>query len=137
MQRWRTTGTPTLLWSSGGFLTPKAVAVAGATVYVADSGHNRIVELSLADGHQTGTIGVGKLHETEGVAIDGAGDVWVADTGANRLVEFGPGGAVLQTFGSAGTGSAGFDSPEGLAIDAGRLYVCDTYNDRVQVYLIS
>ena len=136
VQRWRTTSTPTLLWSTDGFSTPKAVAVSGSTVFVADSGHDRIVELSLADGHQIGTIGTGTLHETEGVAIDASGNVWVADTGANRLVEFGPGGAFLQAFGSKGTGNSGFDSPEGLAISGGKLYVCDTFNDRVEVFTI-
>ncbi len=137
VQRWRTTGTPTLVWNATGFETPKAVAVANGTVYVADSGHNRIVELSLADGHQIGTIGVGTLHETEGVAVDASGNVWVADTGADRLVEFAANGTFLQKFGAAGTGNSGFDSPEGITIFGGKLYVCDTFNDRVQVYSIS
>ena len=64
-----------------------------------------------------------------------SGDVWVADTTSNRLVELDPSGAVLQTFGSVGAGNSNFDGtlthPQ---VFNGHLYVCDTYNDRVQVF---
>ena len=137
IQLWNTVGTPTLVWSAGGFTTPKDVAVSGGTVYVADTSHQRIVKLSLATGAQTGTIGVGKLHSTEGVAVDGDGDVWVADTGANRLVEFSAAGALLRTFGSFGTGHGQFDAPGHLEIFNGKLYVMDMFNDRLEVFGLS
>ncbi len=138
IQLWNTVGTPTLVWSAGGFQTPKDVAVSGSTVYVADTSHERIVKLSLADGSTIGTpIGVGKLHSCEGVALDSGGNIWVADTAANRLVEFSAAGAVLQTFGSLGTAHGQFDAPGHLEVFAGKLYVMDMFNDRLEVFGLS
>jgi DNA-binding beta-propeller fold protein YncE len=137
IQLWNTVGTPTLVWSAGGFQTPKDVAVSGGTVYVADTSHERIVKLSLADGSSLGTIGVGKLHSCEGVALDAGGNIWVADTAANRLVEFSPAGSVLQTFGSLGTGHEQFDAPGHLEVFDGKLYVMDMFNDRLEVFSLS
>ena len=135
VQRWRTSGTPSLTWNADGFSTPKSVDVVGGTAYVADTGHNRVVELSLATGAVTKTIG--GLHSPEGIAVTPAGDIWVADTGANRLVELSAAGSTMQTFGSMGTSSKQFNNPTELDVFNGKLYVCDTYNDRVQVYSIS
>jgi DNA-binding beta-propeller fold protein YncE len=137
IQFWNTVGTPTLVWNAGGFQTPKDVAVSGSTVYVADTSHERIVKLSLADGSSLGTIGVGKLHSCEGVALDAGGNIWVADTAANRLVEFSAAGAVLQTFGSLGTAHGQFDAPGHLEVFAGKLYVMDMFNDRLEVFGLS
>ena len=81
------------------------MAVSGGTVYVADTSHERIVKLSLADGSQLGTVGVGKLHSTEGVASTRAATCGWPTPAANRLVEFSAAGAVLQTFGVAGNGA--------------------------------
>ena len=108
------------------------------TVYVADTSHERIVKLSLADGSQIGTpIGVGKLHSCEGVALDAGGNIWVADTAANRLVEFSAAGNVLQTFGSLGTGHGQFDAPGHLEVFDGKLYVSDMFNDRVEIFTLT
>lgn len=137
IQFWNTVGTPTLVWSAGGFLTPKDVAVSGSTVYVADTSHERIVKLALANGSSLGTIGVGKLHSCEGVALDSGGNIWVADTAANRLVELSAAGAVLQTFGSLGTAHGQFDAPGHLEVFAGKLYVMDMFNDRLEVFGLS
>ncbi len=137
IQLWNTVGTPTLVWSADGFQTPKDVAVSGGVVYVADTSHERIVKLSLADGSSLGTIGVGKLHSCEGVALDAGGNIWVADTAANRLVEFSPAGAVLQTFGSLGTAHGQFDAPGHLEVFDGKLYVMDMFNDRLEVFTLS
>jgi tripartite motif-containing protein 71 len=136
IQLWNTVGTPTLIWSTDGFDTPKDVAVSNGTVYVADTSNQRIVKLSLATGSQTGTVGVGKLHSTEGVAIDAGGDVWVADTAANRLVEFSAAGTLLRAFGSLGSGHGQFDAPGHLEIFNGKLYVMDMFNDRLEVFTL-
>jgi DNA-binding beta-propeller fold protein YncE len=137
IQLWTTVGTPSLIWSTGGFDTPKDVAVSNGTVYVADTSNQRIVKLSLATGSEIGTIGVGKLHSTEGVAIDAGGDVWVSDTGANRLVEFSAAGTLIRTFGSLGSAHGQFDAPGHLEVFGGKLYVMDMFNDRLEVFGLS
>jgi tripartite motif-containing protein 71 len=137
VQYWSTSGTPTLVWSNDSFSTPKDVAVSNGVVYVADTGHQRITKLTLAGGTSLGSIGVGTLHGTEGVAVDAGGNVWAADTSSDRLVEFSAGGAVLQTFGSLGSGHGQFDAPGHLEVFNGKLYVCDSFNDRLEVFTLS
>jgi sugar lactone lactonase YvrE len=134
VQLWDTsTATPTLVWTATGFNRPLDLAVKSGVGYVADTSNNQIVKLSLSDGSRLGTLATG-LHAPAGVAVDGGGNVWVADSGRDRLVELSPAGAVLQTFGVAGTGNGQFDDPTHLEVFGGRLYVCDTFNDRVQVF---
>jgi serine/threonine protein kinase, bacterial len=62
------------------------VAANGSTLYVADTGNNRVVRLN---GTTQTTLPFAGLQGPAGVAVDAAGDVWVADTGHNRVVEFG------------------------------------------------
>jgi streptogramin lyase len=135
VQLWNTTApTPFLVWTSTGLLRPKDVAVSNGVVYVADSSHHRIAKLSVLDGSPLGSFGETVLHAPEGVAVEPGGGVWVADTNANRLVEFDAAGAMLQAFGAAGAGHGAFDEPTHLEVVGGRLYVCDTFNDRVEVF---
>jgi sugar lactone lactonase YvrE len=134
VQRWNTSGaTPTLVWTQTGFNRPLDLAVKAGVAYIADTSNNQIVELSMSDGSRLGTLATG-LHAPAGVALDADGNVWVADSGRDRLVELSPSGGVLQTFGAAGTGNTQFDNPTHLEVFGGRLYVCDTFNDRVQVF---
>jgi DNA-binding beta-propeller fold protein YncE len=93
--------------------------------------------LSVLDGSLLGSFGSTTLHSPEGVAVEPNGSVWVADSNANRLVEFDATGAVLQTFGSIGSGHGQFNDPTHLEVVAGRLYVCDTFSDRVEVFGLS
>jgi tripartite motif-containing protein 71 len=118
---------------------PYGVAVANDVAYVADSGTKSIVELDAATGDYLGAFGTSNLHAPQGVAVDPLnGNVWVSDTGFNRLAEFTSSGAFIRTFGTKGSGNGQFLFPTSLAIhqDAGGhawLYVCDTYNDRVEI----
>jgi len=79
------------------------------------------------------------------VALDGDGNIWVA-TG-NRVVQLNASGAYLQQLpvpSSSGSWSSGndnthFNSTGGVAFDnaAGRMFVADRNNHRVQVYTFS
>jgi hypothetical protein len=40
----------------------------------------------------------------------------------------------MRVMGSFGTGHGQFSSPTHIEVVAGRLYVCDTFNDRVEVF---
>jgi DNA-binding beta-propeller fold protein YncE len=133
IERWSTASlTPT--WTQPGFNFPKDVAVDGTVVYVADTNNNRVVELSAA----TGTVLkiTSGIPDPEGIAVTPAGTIWVAETGQNRLVELSAAGAVMQTFGSMGSGQNQFFHPTHLEVYSGALYVTDEWNDRVQVFTL-
>ena len=134
VERWNTT-TLTSTWSVSGFDYPKDVAVQGSIVYVADSSAHRIVELNATTGAIVKTIA--NVADPEGIAVTPAGTIWVAETGQNALGEFSAAGALLQRFGTAGSGNTQFNHPAHVEIAGGRLYVADEWNDRVQVFKLN
>lgn len=75
-----------------GLFGPRAVALRGDKLYVTDSGHSRIVVLSIQGSFvmQMGSLGEGwgQLKEPVGIAVTEKGEIWVADSGNNRLVVY-------------------------------------------------
>jgi trimeric autotransporter adhesin len=80
--------------------------------------------------------------QTEGIAVDGQGNVYVSDADANRIRKIGSNGTISTV---AGTGVAGFagdggpanaamlNQPYGLALDgAGNLFIADLGNARIR-----
>jgi large repetitive protein len=95
-----------------------------SSVYIADTGNNRVVEVS-SSGAQTVVPATG-LKSPEGVAVDQSGDVFIADSGNNRVVKVSSSG-VQSTL-----PFTGLDSPMGIGVDAaGNVYVVDSGNTRV------
>lgn len=120
---------------NGQFLDPMGIAVTADAVYVADTGNDRIQKLAL-DGTWLASYGTG-LDGPEGVEVAPDGTVWVADTQHSRLVHLSAGLADLgDGFGSLGTGDTQFFNPHDLAFGNDRMYVADTYNNRVQVFSV-
>ena len=139
------------------FTSPRGIAVQaanewGETVYVADTGNNRIRKIdrygkvtTLAGTNTAGwSDGVGSLAQfnaPQGVAVDGAGNVFVADTGNHCIRKVTPSGVVTTLAGtnvagwSDGVGAgARFKSPTGVAIDrVGSLVVADSGNHRIRL----
>jgi tripartite motif-containing protein 71 len=123
-----------------------AVAAGPDDLFVADTGHNRVLvygpEGTLrakwgANGAD-GTAGrrSGEFNHPDAVAINGAGDAYVADTANNRIVELDPEGGVVREWGSQGAGNGRFRSPSGIAVDAvGNVYVVDSENNRVEEFV--
>ena len=124
---------------------PNGVAVDGAgNVYVSDSNNGRLLMFG-TDGQIRAQIGrgsgQGNLGLPRGLAVDGSGRVFVADsTGQGVFVYRAPGGDerrldYLGYVGGEGVSDGMFEYPNSVAIDArGRVYVADTFNDRVQIW---
>ena len=119
-------------WEGHGLDRPIGVAIgADGSVYVSDSGHNRIVQFGPA-GELLRTFGgegsaPGKLNRPMHIATDQAGRLYVAEYLNDRIQVFDPAG---QSLGLLGTGL--FDAPGGVAIAGdGSVYVADFYHHRV------
>lgn len=119
---------------------PRAIALAGDRVYIADSEAHRVMVLD----HEGKTLlnwgergdQQGRFRSPAGIAVDEAGRVYVADTGNNRIQVFDSEGKFLRAFGRKGSGPKQFDGPKGLATAAGILYVADAENGRVQLLTV-
>jgi DNA-binding beta-propeller fold protein YncE len=124
---------------------PNGVAAdAAGNVYVSDSNNGRILMYG-TDGMVRGQVGrgagQGNLGLPRGIAVDGSGRVFVADaTGQGVFVYRAPATderrlQYLGYVGGQGVADGTFQYPNSVAVDArGRLYVADTFNDRVQVW---
>ena len=135
---------------------PSGVTVDGAgNLYIADSGNHRIRKVD-SRGTITTVAGTGfgfssgdggpaveaRLSYPEGVALDGAGNLYIAASGNHRIRKVDSRGTITTI---AGTGESGFSGdggpavrsqlyfPTGVALDgAGNLYIGDLYNHRIR-----
>ena len=124
---------------------PNGIAVDGAgNIFVADSSNGRLLMFD-AQGAVRGQVGRGSGQGNtglpRGLAVEASGRVFVADaTGQGVFIFRAPSGdsrnlEYVGFFGGEGMGDAQFGYPNSVAIDArGRVYVADTYNDRVQIW---
>ena len=132
------------------FNFPYAVAVDGAqNLYVCDTENHTIRKITAsgfvstlaglagAPGSADGTGSAARFNFPNGVAVDGAANVYVADTYNHTVRKITPAGVVStwaglagQAGASDGTGEAArFAYPFGVAADgSGNVYVADTYN---------
>jgi len=132
------------------------VAVDGAgNLYIADDGANRVRKVNtagilstVAGGGPGSALGDGGpatsavLNGPNGMAVDGAGNLYFADSLNHRIRKVNTAGVISTV---AGTGTAGFSGDGGPATSAalntpfdvkvdsaGNLYICDTDNYRVR-----
>ena len=115
--------------SSGAYAASTAsggIAVAGAYVYVADAGNDRVQRFTL-DGGSPKVIGRGRLRAPQGLAVRD-GRLLVADDRNHRVAEFTTSGRFVRA------ARAGLKFPYDVAIDArGRAYVADNNGHRIVV----
>ena len=145
------------LATSASFSVPTGVALDGAgNIYVADadSGLIRKVDAStgiistIAGSGLYGSSGDGgaatlaSLSTPEGIAVDGAGNIYIADEN-DRIRKVDASTGIISTI--AGSGIRGFsgdggaatsaslNDPKGVAVDgAGNIYIADTENHRIR-----
>lgn len=135
---------------------PAAVALDSAgNVYIADRNNGRIRRVSsagtitsVAGSSSPNGIGDGGpalaagLAAPQGVAVDGAGDLFISDTGHNRVREVFSNGTIVTIAGDGNRGYAGdggpaagaqFNLPLALTLNAaGSIYVADSANNAVR-----
>ncbi|MEW6477234.1 MAG: NHL repeat-containing protein [Actinomycetota bacterium] len=128
---------------------------AAGNLYVADDNNHRVRRIdpagiitTLAGNGTAASAGDGgpapsaQLDHPRGVAVDGRGHVFIAESMSHRVRMVDPGG-IISTVAGCGRSGYGGDGgpatvarlfePRGVAVDtAGRLYVADTYNDRIR-----
>ena len=68
--------------------SPSGVAADGSrSVYIADSGNNRVLKEAFATGsYSESAVSTSPLNYPEAVAVDGRGNLYVADTYNNRVL---------------------------------------------------
>jgi flagellar hook assembly protein FlgD len=124
------------------------------SIYVADTGNDRIVVLNLAGSGQSTILvesmsfGTGTLKHPYDVAWDGSGTpfdasddiIWVADSDNHRILGYrraGDQATLAYSFGKQGNGDGEFFEPRAIAVGKfdgranGTLYVADTGNRRL------
>ncbi len=139
--------------TAASFNGPQGVAVdASGNVYVADRYNNMIRVITSgglvstlagtsSPGSANGTGTGASFYWPQGVAVDGAGNVYVGDSLNNLIRKITPGGMVSTLAGQAGvtgatnaTGTAAtFNYPIGVAVDdSGTVYVADCGNNMIR-----
>lgn len=129
------------------FNNPFAVAVDNAdNVYVSDSANNTIRKITprgvvttlagfpgyAGNADDNGNGNDARFSNPQGLAVDGAGNIYVADTGNSVIRKIAPTGKVTTLVIPAGA-NVQLNNPGGVAVDkAGNVYVADTGNQCVR-----
>ncbi len=117
---------------------PRALALAGDRIFIADTDAHRVVVLDQSGKNvlSWGSKGdaQGQFKYPSGIAVDDQGKVYVVDGGNGRIQIFDQAGKFVRMFGGKGSGPKQFSGPSGIVVAKGLVYVADTGNARVQVF---
>ena len=116
-----------------GLMGPYRLVVSDGKIIVAERHGNRVTLRNL-NGSIIQTIGDGQMEKPGGVALDSRDNIYV--TSNHKLQKFSMAGELLKDVGSrtAGIGNSEFDTPRGIVVNDQKVYVCDSLNDRIQVF---
>ena len=106
-----------------------AVVDPAGNLYIADTGHNQIVQVPWQGTPAVLAISGATLSAPCGLAMDASGNLYIADSGHGRVVVVSAAGAgtVLATGGPVLSALVG-----GVAVDgAGSIFIADTSNNRI------
>lgn len=78
--------------------------------------------------------GSGHLARPKGIGVDDTGHIFLADALFDAVQLFDREGRYLMAFGARGSGAGQFWLPSDVAVDGDRIYVADSFNNRVQVF---
>lgn len=108
------------------------LAASGQTVYVADSGNDRLQRFTLDGERGAEIVAPGTLAHPKGIAVRGS-RLFVADDQNHRVLVMDTGGRILGTIGTGNGSKPGqLNFPYGVALDpAGRVFVADNINQRI------
>lgn len=129
-QKFAPNGTPIAQWgtrggpSALGFNYPRGIAVddtgPGCPTYtcvlIADTDTGSIVKFD-ANGKPVWSLGSGGAIKSWAVAVAPDGTIYAPDVSKNRVVVISPGGSIVRTWGTSGTGNGQFRFPRGIAHD--------------------
>lgn len=123
---------------AGEFNYPSHLAVHGDNLYVTDTMNFRVQTFDL-EGKFVSSFGklgdgTGYFAQPKGVAADAAGHIYVVDALFDRVQVFDPGGRLLLVFGQQGQRAGEFWLPAGVFIAGDKIFVADSYNQRIQVF---
>lgn len=128
----------TLAGTSEKFGEPFGVAVKGEEIYVSD-GEKGVIWKILRDGSML--IFTDKLNTPSQIAFDRNGDLIVADSGSHTIKKVKQSGEIETVagkenqsgFADGDAANALFNAPIGVAVSENKIFVADTYNDKIRV----
>ncbi len=129
-------------WGKGTIKSKHGVRIFKDRVYVADIDLHQMYEFTL-DGKllrsfgTRGKAGLGKneFNQPTDIAFGPDGDIFITDGyGNSRVVRLKPDGSFRLAWGSKGNKPGEFVYPHNIVIDAGKVYVADRGNNRIQIF---
>jgi sugar lactone lactonase YvrE len=116
---------------------PFGIAVKNNEIYFSDGEQNKIYKLS----GKTLSVFAEKLNTPSAIAFNKNGDLIVADTGSHTIKKINASGEIITLAGTENKSGdkdgdakvALFNAPVGVAVSEGKIFVADTYNDKVRV----
>lgn len=132
------TGVKTLAGMNKEFGEPFGIAVKGEEIYVSDGDGGKIFKI-FRDGRTE--VFADKLDTPSHIAFDKNGDLLVADSGSHTIKKIKPTGEIELVAGTENQsgfrdGNANqtlFNAPIGIAVSENKIFVADTYNDKIRV----
>jgi DNA-binding beta-propeller fold protein YncE len=123
----------------GQFESPRTIAVDGHGDIYVGMGDDFVIQRLANDGTYVDSFGKAYAEETMwrigGLAVDDADHLYASRSIGHSIQAFdlGPTPTLRWEYGALGNGPGQFNAPSGLAYHAGKLYVADTTNNRIQV----